>query len=73
MVSVRTSILGRPRRLSHQRHADLDHTLIWEEPSKVVKVSKSKVAHADFVVDDDLSITGSLDKTSACWRRAGTW
>ena len=33
MVSVGTSILGRPRRLSQHQLADLDHTLIWEEPA----------------------------------------
>ena len=32
MGSVRTSILGRPRRLSPDRRARPDYTLIWEEP-----------------------------------------
>jgi hypothetical protein len=32
MVSVRTSILGRPRRLSRDRHASARYTLICEEP-----------------------------------------
>ncbi len=32
MASVRTPILGRPRRLSEDRHASAHHTLICEEP-----------------------------------------
>lgn len=32
MASVGTSILGRPRRLSRDRHASARYTLIWEEP-----------------------------------------
>ena len=32
MDGVGTSILGRPRRLSRDRRATPDYTLIWEEP-----------------------------------------
>jgi hypothetical protein len=34
MGGVRTSILGRPRRLSPDRHAASSYTLNWEEPLK---------------------------------------
>ncbi|AVL97587.1 hypothetical protein D8M34_00275 [Microbacterium sp. HSID17254] len=32
MDGVGTSIVGRPRRLSRDRHANANYTLIWEEP-----------------------------------------
>ncbi|MGI8592265.1 MAG: hypothetical protein ACR2M5_15015, partial [Nakamurella sp.] len=32
---VRTTIIGRPRRLSRQRRADLDYTVNCEEPTKL--------------------------------------
>lgn len=32
MQRVGTFILGRPRRLSRDRHANANYTLIWEEP-----------------------------------------
>jgi len=34
MVSVRTFIFGRPRRLPGDRRASPAYTLIWEEPSQ---------------------------------------
>ena len=34
MGSVKTSILGRPRRLSRDRHANANYTVIFEEPAK---------------------------------------
>lgn len=34
MVSVRTSIFGRPRRLSRDRHANANYTVICVEPDK---------------------------------------
>ena len=40
MVSVRTSILGRPRRLSRDRHANARYTLNWEEPVKLLGGNK---------------------------------
>jgi hypothetical protein len=46
MVSVRTSILGRPRPLPRDRHADTSYTLIWEEPEKVVEHEVTPVVEA---------------------------
>jgi hypothetical protein len=42
MVSVRTSILGRPRRLSRDRHAGQPHTLNCDEPFKPTKGKKNQ-------------------------------
>ena len=39
MGSVRTPILGRPRPLARQRHADRLYTLICEEPHWVRRVT----------------------------------
>ena len=39
MVSVRTSIFGRPRRLPSDRRADHLYTLICEEPLNTVKAA----------------------------------
>lgn len=39
MQRVGTSILGRPRRLSQDRHASARYTLIWEEPPILQAIS----------------------------------
>jgi len=43
---VRTSIIGRPRRLSKDRRAIPNYTVIWEEPVNVGVVSGSTTAYS---------------------------